>query len=70
MAELDEKTIALRVTEPMLTARIERVQRQLLSEFKGGKLTQETVIKLHAEYQAARGLLGVLNEMAGGSQNG
>ena len=66
MAEVDERVIALRVTEPILTARIARVLRQIQSEFKSGKLTQATVDKLFAEYQAARALLGVLNEMAGG----
>lgn len=68
--EHDEAVIALRVTEPILVARMERIMRQVSSEFKGGRLTQEEVSKLKAEYDAARALLGTLNEIAGGKSNG
>ena len=68
--ELDERVIALRATEPILVARIDRVCREVISGFKSGKLTQDTIVRLKAEYDAARSLLGVLTEQAGGQQDG
>ncbi len=68
--ELDEAAIALRSTEPILVGRMERVIRQLTSEFKGGKLTQDRIVSLRADYEAARSLLSNLTEAAGGRIDG
>ena len=68
--EVDERVIALRVSEPILVARMERISREVLSSFKAGKLSQEQVAKLKADWDAARSLLGVLTEAAGGQING
>lgn len=70
LLEQDEMVIALRAVEPILSARLDRILRELVSGFKQGKLTQELVQRLKAEHDAARGLLGVINEAAGGKQNG
>lgn len=68
--EQDEIIIALRVVEPILIGKMERVLKLVATEFKSGRLTQEAQIKLKADYDAARSLLQVLTEAAGGQVNG
>lgn len=65
--ERDELVIALRATEPILVARMERVMRQVAADFKMGRLTPEVILALRADYEAARSLLANLNEAVGGS---
>ena len=66
----DTHSIALKVIEPMLTARIERILKQVVAEFKAERLSQEQIVALKADYDAARGLLGVLSSAVGGQVNG
>lgn len=65
--EIDELTIALRSAEPILVARMDRICRDVLQRFKSGKLTQGEISELKADWDAAKRLLNVMTEQAGGN---